>query len=85
MDFSRPEDFYLKAICNIAFGDKNDPVPDADSKEIELFLKARRHLPKSVFDEKKWKRALRGEEWEKVVYVLNRGGGCEEFKKCLFN
>jgi len=75
MDFHRPEDWFLKAVANIAMGDKpGETVPDASDEEMELFRRARRHLPKSVFDEEKWRRAVRPEEWKKVVYVLNRGG-----------
>ena len=75
MDFNRPEDWFLKAVANIAMGDKpGEVVPDASAEEVELFRKARRHLPKSVFDEDKWQKAVRPEEWKKVVYVLNRGG-----------
>ncbi|UCD72046.1 MAG: molybdopterin-dependent oxidoreductase, partial [Syntrophobacterales bacterium] len=82
MDFHRAEDFFLKAIANLAYGDKKgEVVPDASDEEMELFRKARRHLPESVFSEEKWKRALRPEEWRKVVYVLNRGGRYESFRK----
>ncbi len=82
MDFHRPEDFYLKAVANIAFGDKKGHVvPDASPEEMALFRKARRHLPKTVFDEEKWRRAVRPHEWAKVVYVLNRGGRYESFDK----
>ncbi len=82
IDFHRPEDFYLKAVANIAFGDKKgEVVPDASPEEMALFRKARRHLPKAVFDEVKWRRTLRPAEWAKVVYVLNRGGRYEAFDK----
>ena len=75
MHFNRPEDWYMKAFANLAYGDKpGKVVPDASEEEMELFRKARRHLPKSVFDEEIYKRALRPQEWPKVVYVLNRGG-----------
>jgi len=77
MDLKRPEDFYLKIVANLAFGDKadgSDAVPDASAEEIELFRQARRHLPPSVFDEVKWRRAVGDTLWPKVVYVLNRGG-----------
>jgi tetrathionate reductase subunit A len=76
MDFTRAEDWYLKQAANIAFGDKKDEaVPDADDAEMEIFRKARRHLPPSVFDEARWKKALGPEtHWRKTVYVLNRGG-----------
>jgi anaerobic selenocysteine-containing dehydrogenase len=75
MHFNRPEDWYMKAVANIAYGDKpGKVVPDASEEEMELFRNSHRHLPKSVFDEEKFKRALRPQEWPKVVYVLNRGG-----------
>jgi len=77
---NRPEDWYLKAIANIAFGDKADEaVPDASTDELDLFSSSRRFLPASVFDEAKWKAALRTQEWPKVVYILNRGGRYAEY------
>jgi tetrathionate reductase subunit A len=83
MNFDRPEDWYLKLVANQAYGNnQNDAVPDADDHEIELFRQARRHLPKSVFDEARWKKALRSEtEWRKAVYVLNRGGRFDGYGK----
>jgi len=83
-DFHRPEDYYLRGIANIAFGDAkdgSDAVPDADDAELDIFRKARRHLPKGVFDESKWKAAVGDALWRKVVYVLNRGGRFEAFEK----
>jgi len=78
-DFDRPEDFYLKAIANIAMGDKeNNSVPEADEHEIALFRNARKHLPDSVFNEEKWRKATGDEYWNKVLYVLNRGGRFED-------
>ncbi|RMG91991.1 MAG: molybdopterin oxidoreductase [Chloroflexi bacterium] len=79
LNFDRPEDYFLKLIANIAWGDHedgSDAVPEASDEELELFRKARRHLPAAVFDEEKWKRALGNDEslWRRVVYVLNRGG-----------
>ena len=75
MHFDRPEDWYLKLVANIAFGDEpGEAVADADDEELRIFRAARRHLPPSVFDENKWRRALRPQEWRKVVTVLNRGG-----------
>jgi anaerobic selenocysteine-containing dehydrogenase len=72
--FTRPEHFHLKEVANVAAGSApGDEVPDADDEEMELFLKARRHLPPSVFDPQKWQAAV-GPWWRKVVYVLNRGG-----------
>jgi anaerobic selenocysteine-containing dehydrogenase len=83
MNFDRPEDWYLRLVANQAYGNnETDAVPDADDKEIELFRQARRHLPESVFDEARWKKALRSEtEWRKVVYVLNRGGRFDGYGK----
>ncbi len=83
-DLNRPEDFYLKMVANVAFGDKpdgSDAVPDADDREVELFLKARRHLPTSVFEPTKWQRTVSESFWRKVVYVLNRGGRFQDHEK----
>lgn len=83
LDFTRMEDFYLKMVANMAVGDEpNESVPEADDAELELFRKSHRHLPKSVFDEGRWKKALGGNEslWRKVVYVLNRGGRFENYE-----
>jgi tetrathionate reductase subunit A len=77
MDFTRDVDFYLKMVANIAMEDK--PVPDASDEEVEIFLKARRHLPKSVFDPQRWKKAVGDEYWRKVIYVLNRGGRFQDY------
>ena len=84
LHINRPEDFYLRGVANLAVGDKpGAEVPDADAREIEVFLAARRHLPPSVFDADKW-RALVGDAlWPKVVYLLNRGGRFEEAAKAL--
>ncbi len=86
LNLDRPEDYYLKLVANIAWGDKedgSDAVPEASDEELELFRKARRHLPPSVFDEAKWKRAIGNDEslWRRVVYVLNRGGRFEHLSK----
>ena len=83
LDLNRPEDYYLKMVANVAFGDEKDgskAIPDADDKEIEIFLNARRHLPKSVFDLEKWQQSVSPELWRKVVYVLNRGGRFDDFE-----
>jgi tetrathionate reductase subunit A len=58
-----------------------DAVPDANAREIEIFLEARRHLPKTVFDAAHWKSLVGDTLWPKVVYVLNRGGRFEEHAK----
>lgn len=76
-DLKRPEDFYLRMVANIAFGDSSagsDVCPDASDEEVEIFLKARKHLDKSVFDAQKWESAVGSSWWRKVIYVLNRGG-----------
>ncbi len=90
LDFDRPEDFFLKAVVNIALGDQLDgagnptqAAPEADDEELELFRRARRHLPPSVFDEDKWRRAT-GEPakyWRRVVATLNRGGHFEDWNQ----
>lgn len=74
-DLSCPEDFYLRMVANIAYGDSNtDACPDASDEELQTFLKARKHLPVSVFDVERWSRPIGAEWWKKAVYVLNRGG-----------
>ncbi len=75
---TRPEDFYLKLVANIAM--LGTPVPDANAEELDIFLQARRHLPASVFDAEKWKAAVQPDLWNKMVYVLNRGGRFESFE-----
>jgi tetrathionate reductase subunit A len=84
--YIRPEDFYLKQVADIVFGEKedgSDSVSEADDEELHIFLDARRHLPRSVFDADKWKAAVGGDEslWRKVVYGLNRGGRYQAFEK----
>ena len=81
MDLTRAEDWFLKEAANIAFGDKKgEVVPEADDAELAIFHKSRRHLPASVFDEARWKRALGSEsQWRRTVYVMNRGGRFAEY------
>lgn len=79
LDITRPEDFYLRAIANLATTE--GAVHEASDRELEVFSKARRHLPKSVFDEQRWKSLVGGERWRKVVYLLNRGGRYEEHQQ----
>lgn len=84
LDFKHPDDFYLRALANLAFGDKPDgsaAVPDADDSEIKIFREARRHLPPTVFDGARWKELAGEKNWAKVVYVLNRGGRFEDWAK----
>jgi tetrathionate reductase subunit A len=84
LHLARPEDFYVRAVANLAAGAKPelaDAVPDADDRELELFATARRHLPKSVFDAAHWRNLVGEKLWPKVVYVLNRGGRFQEHAK----
>ena len=69
------EDFYLKLVANIAYN--GEPVPDAGSEELQLFSRTRQKALGRYFEEDKWKKAVRPNEWPKVVYVLNRGGRFE--------
>ena len=76
--FNRPEEYYLKAIANIALGDSaTDSVPEASADEMTLFASARSRLPPAVFDAQKWEAAVGSKNWSRVVYVLNRGGRFE--------
>ncbi len=82
-DFTHPDDLYLRMIANLAYGEKKeaeDAVHDADEEELRLFLAARRHLPKAVFDAERWHK-ITGDLWPKVVTVLNRGGRFQAFEK----
>lgn len=84
LDLKHPDDFYLRGVANLAFGEKPDGsqmVPDADDVEIRLFREARRHLPATVFDEARWKTIVGEKLWPKVVYVLSRGGRFEDYDK----
>jgi len=84
LGLKHPDDFYLRALGNLAFGEKPDgseAVPDASESEMKIFRKARRHLPATVFDEARWKKIAGEKNWPKVVYVLNRGGRFEDWAK----
>ncbi len=86
MDFTRREDFYLKMVANIAAGDKpGQSVPDANEDGFRIFREARSHLSPVVFNEARFHKAVIDEKgndwWNKVVYVLNRGGRFENFDK----
>lgn len=86
--FNRPEDLYLKQVANIAAGEKPelaDAVPEADDAEVALFMQARAHLPKTVFDAGAWQAALNNDDslWRRVVFVLNRGGRFQDYSKLL--
>ncbi len=81
-DLTHPDHLYLKMVANVAFGDKedgSDAVPNADEEEQRIFVEARRNLPASVFDLERWRGVVREELWAKVVYVLNRGGGFQDY------
>ncbi len=84
LDLKHPDDLYLRSVANLAFGEKPDgseAVRDASPAEVAHFRKARRHLPKSVYDEARWKAIVGEKMWPKVVYVLNRGGRFEDHEK----
>lgn len=81
---TRPEDFYLKMVANVAAGDKpGDAVADADDAEVKLFVEARRHLGAHAFDPKRWELAAGAANWRKAVTVLNRGGRFQDPKKAF--
>ena len=81
LHFNRPEDYYLRAVANIAVGEKpGQQVPDADERETAIFKNSRRHLPKAVFDARVWE-SIAGSHWRKAVYLLNRGGRFEDHQK----
>jgi tetrathionate reductase subunit A len=77
LHLKRDEDMYLRMVANIAFGDKPDgtervaaPSPEA----MKIFEQARRHLPPTVFDLKRWQEVVGPDWWPYVVFVMNRGG-----------
>ena len=80
----RMDDLYLRMAANMAFGEKSDgsdAVPDADDAEVRVFLDARKHLPKSIFDADRWKAIVGDANWRKAIYLLNRGGRFQEYGK----
>jgi anaerobic selenocysteine-containing dehydrogenase len=81
--FSHPDDYYLRAVANVAIEGLTDgkEVPSASDDEVKLFTECRRHLPKSVFDFERWRKAVGDDLIRKVVYVLNRGGRFEDYQK----
>ena len=83
VDFTHPDDLYLRMVANLAYGEKKeaeDAVADASEEEIKLFLAARKHLLKAVFDPERWQR-ITGDLWPKVVTVLSRGGRFQSYQK----
>jgi anaerobic selenocysteine-containing dehydrogenase len=88
LPWQRQEDLYIKQVANVAIGEKPElaeAVPEADDAELDLFMQARAHLPKTVFDVDAWKQAIGNDEslWRRVVYVLNRGGRFQDFSKLV--
>lgn len=84
----REEDLYLRMVANVAMGDKEDgseKVPAADAEEIKIFEAARKHLPKTVYDGERWKKAVGPELWPNVVYLLNRGGRFQGYNDAYKN
>lgn len=82
--FKHPDDFYIRAVANLAFGEKPDgsqTLPDADTREIDIFKQARKILPEGIYSEERWKKIATEKMWPKVVYVLNRGGRFEDHAK----
>jgi len=79
LPLTRPEDWYLKFVANIAH--ESGGVPEASDEEVKLFVKSRRHFPKEYFSVDRYKKAVGGDEalFRKVVYVLNRGGRFENY------
>ncbi|GAB4575189.1 MAG: molybdopterin-dependent oxidoreductase [Anaerolineae bacterium] len=85
-DFKAAEDWFLKEVANIAFGDKDDgsdAVPEASDAELEIFRNARRHMNSTVFDEERWRRSIGDDDvlFRRMVTVLNRGGRFENHAK----
>jgi len=71
-DFTRPDDFYVRLVANLAY-DGKEPVADASDEELRIFAASRRHLPRNVFDAARWEK-IAGPAWRKLVTILNRGG-----------
>lgn len=83
VDYTHPDDFYLRMVMNLAYGEKKeleDAVPEATPEEIDLFIKSRSHLPKAVFDPDRWQK-ITGELWSRVVTVIARGGRFQAYEK----
>jgi len=84
VDLKHPDDFYVRALGNLAFGEKPDgseAVPDADDREMDIFRAARITFPTTIFDETRWKQIAGEKLWPKIVYILNRGGRFEDWEK----
>jgi anaerobic selenocysteine-containing dehydrogenase len=80
--FTHPDHLYLRMAANLTVGDKPDQaLPDASPEEVRIFLEARRHLPKPVFEPARWEGIVGKTLWPKVIYLLNRGGRFDDFAK----
>jgi anaerobic selenocysteine-containing dehydrogenase len=83
VDFKHPDDLYLRMVMNLAYGEKKDledAVQPASPEEIDIFVRARAHLPKAVFDLERWQE-ISGDLWPYVVTVLARGGRFMDYEK----
>lgn len=83
VDYTHPDDLYLRMTANLGFGEKkdgSDAVQDAKDEEISIFTESRRHLPKAVFDPERWQK-ITGATWRKAVTVLSRGGRFMAYEK----
>lgn len=60
------EDFYLKAVANMAFD--GNPVADISKDDLAII---------NLTERKEWQNSIKEEEWPKVSYVLARGGRFE--------
>lgn len=66
------EDFFLKALANLAFDET--PLPNISAEELQL-TGLDQELNYAVS-------SLTPEEWQKVYYILARGGRFEDYDKC---
>lgn len=64
------DDFYLRAIANIAYDE--EVVPTISKEEIEM-----QNLENEIND---WKKVLSEEEAKKVAYVISRGGRINSYE-----
>ena len=83
VDYTHPDDLYLRMVMNLAYGEKKeleDAVPEATPEEIELFIQSRSHLPKAVFDPERWQK-ITGDLWPRVITVMARAGRFQAYEK----
>ena len=72
---NHPDDWYLNSISKLAGLEiDGNTVPDADSDELEVFIRARGHLPEAVFDLDRIVQTVDGRYLNRIIYILNRGG-----------